>query len=166
MLASARSGDSGFSAQYGYFEARIYAPASPGTWPAFWMLPSDNLVAPTSPVAEIDAAELYGAFPAGSCQTTHDYHDGRDTGVSSCSSNRSPDDRTGMAWHTYGGSVTPTADTFVIDGRVVATLPQVSDGGAPLFFMVDLALGGGWPIDLSGVRDRGSLYVDYVRVYV
>ena len=33
-------------------------------------------------------------------------------------------------------------------------------------FLLDLALGGGWPIDLAGVQDRADLYVDYVHVYV
>jgi hypothetical protein len=35
-----------------------------------------------------------------------------------------------------------------------------------MFFMVNLALGGGWPIDLAAVQDRATAYVDYVRVYV
>jgi hypothetical protein len=35
----------------------------------------------------------------------------------------------------------------------------------PLFFMVDLATGGGWPVDLSRYDGRADMYVDYVRVY-
>jgi hypothetical protein len=35
-----------------------------------------------------------------------------------------------------------------------------------MFFLVNLALGGGWPVKLGGVQDRAALYVDYVRVYV
>ena len=35
-----------------------------------------------------------------------------------------------------------------------------------MFFLVNLALGGGWPIALEPVQDRAMLYVDYVRVYV
>ena len=166
MLASARQGGSGFSAQYGYFEARMYTPAVPGTWPAFWMLPSDNLIAPTPKVAEIDAMEQYGQFPAGACESTHDYHDGTDTGVGSCSETRFPSDRVGQGWHTWGVSVAPTGNTFFIDGRVVATAPQVSGGGAPMFFLLDMALGGGWPIDLAAVQNKPAMYVVYVRVYV
>ena len=62
--------------------------------------------------------------------------------------------------------MTPTDITFFIDGRVVATAPQVEGGGAPMFFLVNLALGGGWPVDLRAVQERAVLYVDYVRVYV
>ncbi len=165
MLASARQGGSGFAAQYGYFEARMLAPAAPGTWPAFWMLPSDNLIAPTPVVAEIDAVELYGHDPLNACHSTHDYRDGRDDGVGNCGQ-RFATERDAFAWHTYGVSITPTANTFYIDGRVVATAPQVTGGGAPMFFLVNLALGGGWPVELQGVQERVALYVDYVRVYV
>jgi hypothetical protein len=35
-----------------------------------------------------------------------------------------------------------------------------------MFFLVDLALGGGWPVDLRAVQDTAALYVDYIRVYV
>jgi hypothetical protein len=43
-----------------------------------------------------------------------------------------------------------------------ATLPLSKK--QPLFFMINLATGGGWPVDLSryGHADK---YVDYVRVY-
>jgi hypothetical protein len=165
MLASARPDGSGFSAQYGYFEARVLAPAAPGTWPAFWMLPNDNLVAPTPTVAEIDAVELYGHNPTGTCHTTHDYNSPHDDGVARCA-NRYSSDRAALSWHTYGASVLPSGITFYIDGQVAATAPQVDGGGSPLFFLVNLALGGGWPVDLGAVQDRATLYVDYIRVYV
>lgn len=165
LVASARPGGSGFSAQYGYFETRMLAPASPGTWPAFWLLPADNLVEPTRSVAEIDAVELYGHEPTGACHSTHQFRDGGDGGVAQCG-DRFLTARDAMAWHTYGVSVLPSEITFYIDGRVVATAPQVDGGSAPMFFLVDLALGGGWPVDLRALQGRAGLYVDYVRVYV
>ncbi len=165
LLASARPGGSGFSAQYGYFEARMLLPAAPGTWPSFWMLPSDNLVAPQPVVAEIDTLEHYGHNVTGACQSTHEYRNGQDAGVAQCGQ-RFPTDRAAMTWHTYGASLTPTGITFFIDGQVVATAPQVQGGGSPMFFLLDLALGGGWPVNLTAAQDRAALYVDYVRVYV
>jgi hypothetical protein len=165
LLASARPGGSGFSAQYGYYEARMAASAGPGTWPAFWMLPSDNLIAPTPAVAEIDAVEQYGHNPRALCHTTHEYRDGRDEAVARCGE-RFASDRAALSWHTYGVAVLPTGITYYVDGAVVATAPQVEGGGAPMFFLVDLALGGGWPVDLVAEQDRAVLYVDYLRVYV
>lgn len=166
MLASARPGGSGFSAQYGYFEARMLVPAAPGTWPAFWMLPSDGLVAPTGTGSEIDAVEFYGHDQKATCHTTHRYEDGKNvSGVERCGQ-RFLTDRAAMAWHTYGVSITPSENVFFIDGQVVATAPQVAHGGSPMFFLVDFALGAGWPVDLTALGDRTTLYVDYVRVYV
>ncbi len=165
LLASARAGGSGFAAQYGYFEARMLAPATAGTWPAFWMLPSDNLIAPTEEVAEIDAVELYGHDPRGTCHTTHEYVGGEDDGRADCAK-RFSSVRQALAWHTYGVSITPSRVVFFIDGAEVATAPQVQGGQAPMFFLVDLALGGGWPVELGPVQDRASLYVDYIRVFV
>ena len=165
LLSSGRQGGSGFSAQYGFFEARMLAPAAPGTWPAFWMLPSDNLIKAQPAVAEIDAVELYGHEPTGGCHSTHEYRGGADGGIAQCGK-RFDTERAALSWHTYGVSLTPTDITFFIDGRVVATAPQVEGGGAPMFFLVNLALGGGWPVDLRAVQERAVLHVDYVRVYV
>ncbi len=166
MLASARTGGSGLSAQYGYFEARIYAPAMPGTWPAFWLLPSDNLAEKQRVVAEIDAVELYGHDPEGSCSTTHSYTDGKDQGGKAQCGERFDSLAQAVGWHTYGVRVLPDVNVFFIDGKEVARSPQVAGGSSPMFFLVNLALGGGWPVELNPVRNRASLYVDYVRVYV
>lgn len=165
LLASARPGGSGFAAQYGYFEARMLAPAAPGTWPAFWTLPSTNLISPQSVVPEIDAVELYGHEPTGACHSTHEFKDGKDGGVARCGT-RFDSTREAVAWHTYGVSIGPTTISYYIDGDLVATAPQVGGGDEPMFFLLDLALGGGWPIDLAATRERADLYVDYVRVYV
>lgn len=33
------------------------------------------------------------------------------------------------------------------------------------FFLINLATGGGWPVDLSRTGGLADMYVDYVRVY-
>jgi hypothetical protein len=35
----------------------------------------------------------------------------------------------------------------------------------PFFFLINLATGGGWPVDLSRYGGIADMYVDYVRVY-
>jgi len=166
LLASARPGGSGLSAQYGYFEARMLAPAAPGTWPAFWMLPSSNLTRSLPSVAEIDAVELYGHQPTGACHSTHQHDGGTDDAGRADCGRRWSTTREAADWHVYGVSITPVGVSFYLDGRVVATAAQVKGGDEPMFFLVDLALGGGWPVDLHRVSGRADLYVDYVRVYV
>lgn len=165
MLASARTGGSGFSAQFGYFEARMLAPANPGTWPAFWMLSNPNLVEPEDTYAEVDAVELYGHDPVGACQTTHQYPDPDGVGEALCG-NRWRSDGEALQWHTYGVDIRPDRIVYTIDGQVVGSAPQVAAADEPMFWMVDLALGGGWPVELASLRDRASLYVDWVRAYV
>ncbi len=164
IIASSRVGGSGFSAQYGYFEARMYSPAGVGTWPAFWMLPAGNLAAAAKTVAEIDAVEIYGHNPVATCHATHAYISGTESKNIHCDTPFSSVEKA-LRWHTYGVRVAPGVITYYIDGAVVATIPQVAGGDQPMFFMVNMQLGGGWPIDLSAIGDRTSLYVDYVRVY-
>jgi hypothetical protein len=166
LVASARPGGSGFSAQYGYFEARMMAPASPGTWPAFWTLPTSSLVKPQPVGAEVDAVELYGHDPLGACHSTHEYVNGKAAGGIAQCGKRWTSSREASEFHVYGVAVAPTLISFYIDDVLVATAPQISGGDQPLFFLLDLALGGGWPVDLSRVQGRAHLYVDYVRVYV
>ena len=69
------------------------------------------------------------------------------------------------AFHTYGCKVTETETIYYCDNIEVgrhATFPVSKQD--PLFFLINLATGGGWPVDLSryGLAD---MYVDYVRVY-
>jgi len=144
----------------------VLAPAAAGTWPAFWLLPSDNLIQPKPRVAEIDAVELYGHEPLGSCHTTHSYGDGRDSGGIALCDRRYRTAPGALRWHIYGVSVEPTEVVYWIDGKVVARAPQVKGGEKPMFFMLDLNLGGGWPVRLDPVQNRAAMYVDWVRVYV
>jgi hypothetical protein len=165
IIATARPGGSGFAARYGHFEARILAPAARGTWPAMWLLPSDNLIEPKSTVAEIDAVELYGHDPQGACHTTHSYSNGRNVdGIALCGRRHSTD-REAMRWHVYGVTVEATQIVYWIDGKVVARAPQVNGGDKSMFLLLDLALGGGYPIRLDSVQNRAAMYVDWFRVY-
>ncbi|WP_375401441.1 family 16 glycosylhydrolase [uncultured Amnibacterium sp.] len=165
MISSAHTGGSGFSAQYGYFEARMLAPAGEGTWPAFWMLSESNLVEKVSAVGEVDAVELYGTNPAGSCQSQHNYGKHTDGSAVRCSGQNGFADWA-LAWHTYGVRITPSATVYYIDGTPTTTIKGLVKRSDPYFFMINLALGGGWPIHLSGTNGVADLYVDSVKVYV
>lgn len=166
MVSSARVGGAGFSAQYGYFEARMLVPAGKGLWPAFWLLPSDNLAIPQPIVAEIDIMENYGAQPTLSCQSTHQYTNGVDTARHDCA-DRFASNQSALGWHTYGVKVNPNNIVYYIDGTVVATLPQIDGGERAMYFMANLALSGDqwWPVDLAPIGNSAAMYVDYIRVY-
>jgi beta-glucanase (GH16 family) len=70
-----------------------------------------------------------------------------------------------LQWHVYAVDVKPSGITYYIDGKMVAVAPSVPGDDDPLFFLVNLAMGGGWPIDLSPVGGSAAVYVDWVRVY-
>lgn len=165
MLASARPGGSGFGAQYGYFEARIAAPAGAGTWPAFWLLGLPDLVRPQPVSAEIDAIELYGHDPRTTCHATHVYPEEAGDSIVVCDETWASTNEA-LQWHTFAADVRPDRIVYLIDGQRVAEAPQVEGGQDPMFFMIDLALGGGWPVELDAAGNRASLYVDWVRVFV
>lgn len=167
LVSSARVGGSGFAAQYGYFEARILAPAGTGTWPAFWMLNSQSAVAgQNSHSGEVDAVELYGNYPMGSCHSMHNWptSDGPITGTSSCFSSNGASDWA-LTWHTYGVHIRAGGADYYIDNKLVASHNGLVLDSAPYFFMVNLALGGGWPVNLSPTGGVVSMYVDWVHVY-
>ena len=70
------------------------------------------------------------------------------------------------AFHTYGCKITVTDTIYYCDDIEVGrhkTLPVSKQ--YPIFFMINLATGGGWPVDLSRYDGLADMYVDYVRVY-
>ncbi|WP_084102577.1 family 16 glycosylhydrolase [Demequina sp. NBRC 110051] len=164
LLSSTAVGGAGFSAQYGYFEARMLAPAGRGTWPAFWMLDTGSAVNPEGPAGEVDAVELYGHNPSGSCHSAHNWPAGSGdvTGTPCLEDNGHGD--WALSWHTYGVRIRPGGAEYFIDGDHVATQDGLIRDSLPYFFMVNLALGGGWPVALDPTGGVADLYVDWIRV--
>lgn len=164
LLSSGHAGGSGFSAQFGYFEARMLGPAGAGTWPAFWLLSTGSLVGGGS-TAEVDAVELYGNDPHTAFQTSHSWVSGRSTGSSVAPAVSGSGDWA-LNWHTYGARVTPTGIDYYVDGIHSGHTPPVVHANEPFFFLVNLALKENWKSGLSGTGDRVDLYVDSIRVWV
>jgi hypothetical protein len=69
-------------------------------------------------------------------------------------------------FHLYGCKITDTDTIYYCDNIEVGrhpTLPLSKE--KPFFFLINLATGGGWPVDLSRYDGLADMYVDYVRVY-
>ena len=165
ILSSARVGGSGFAAQYGYFEARMLGAPGVGSWPAFWMLDTENTTPRGTTASEVDAVELYGHNTTGSCHTTHNWGYGTDDGgAAKCLDDNGFGDWA-LSWHTYGVRFVPGGADFYVDGVQVATYQGLRQAADPHYFLVNLALGGGWPVDLARTGDVTDLYVDWVRAY-
>jgi beta-glucanase (GH16 family) len=73
-----------------------------------------------------------------------------------------------LSWefHDYGIDVTDSHYVFYCDGREVKRFAAFPASGPPdeLFVLLNLALGGGWPVPTPPGK-RHDLWVDYVRVY-
>lgn len=164
-----------------YFECRFIAPNAIGTWPAFWLLTADK----TTPGGdELDIIEAYGGEGPHEPNshdaymiTPHCWNQGKEGNAIADQAFKDLHNPCHMrkfgipstwyeAFHTYGCKITPTETIYYCDNIEVGRHPTLPISKTyPLYFLVDLATGGGWPVDLSRYNGRADMYVDYIRVY-
>ena len=161
LLASVDTHGNGFSQALGYFEARMKLPAGPGVWPAFWLAGLGNFKVPKTKAAEVDILEEYGVDSRIAHQTVHVWN--TDGGQSSATGNSSTCQGMTTDFHTYAALIKTDYIHFYFDGVEQWKTPTPTEAKEPLYAMVDLALGGGWPIDRT--PNPSHLYVNYIRVY-
>ena len=165
LIAAADASGNGAGIQYGYFEARMRMPPGPGTWPAFGSLRLKP-VADKTPKVEIDVVEYYGHDDASYQSVWHVWFeaqgqehlnrgDGKKIDV--------PPASLVNAFHAYGVRVTPDWTTFYLDRKAVFKSRTPPELKTPLYPLVNLALGSGYPIERT--PNPSVLLVDYVRVY-
>ena len=143
-----------FEHQYGYFEIRARWSGGKGLWPAFWLLPAGGGWPP-----EIDILEAHGDKSDTSFHSLHSRHVPSQTIVAH------PRISDGE-FHTYGALWTPEQIDFFVDGVLTASMPTRDDMHGPMFLVVNLAVGGGWP----GMPDADTIFpatyeIDHVRVW-
>jgi beta-glucanase (GH16 family) len=155
---------------YGRFEARIKLPAGKGLWPAFWMLPTDEVYGGWPQSGEIDIMEFVAADPTRILGTIHygdPWPNNRNSGAYfSLHNGTFPD-----AFHNFAIEWEPGIIRWFVDDvlYVTKTSQDLSPYQWPFdqrfHFLLNVAVGGnlGGPVDDSifpKVMD-----VDYVRVY-
>jgi beta-glucanase (GH16 family) len=150
---------------YGFFEVRAKLPCGQGTWPAIWMLGTNNDPWPAN--GEIDIMEQVGMRPAEITGTIHTAATGGTFGVGGVT--QIPDACTNF--HNY--QLTWTADGLTIGVDNVAYFNYANSGAGkanwpfdgPQYLILNLAIGG----DMGGpVNDHilpAQMEVKYVRVY-
>lgn len=172
-----------------YFECRFIAPNARGMWPSFWLL-SDYMTDVKAgkdsnqiPVDELDVIEAYGGEGPGSPTakdlyqiTPHAWNQGTAGTARSDADYKSLHNPTSPAkfgipstwyqtFHTYGVKITPETTTYYCDNVELGHHPTLPiSKKTPFFFLVNLATGGGWPVDISRYG-KVDMYVDWVRVY-
>ncbi len=155
---------------YGYYEARIKLPEGKGLWPAFWMLPTENVYGGWPQSGELDIMEWVGRNPNEILGTIHfgkPNGGNRNQGprILAADGSFANEERTfGVEWR---------ADTirWFLDGYFYGM--QTRDDLAPerwpfdqeFHFLLNMAVGGnlGGPVE-SGIFPA-TMEVDYVRVY-
>jgi hypothetical protein len=160
ILASVDPKGRGFSQKFGYFEMRARFPKSLGMWPAFWLLGQPSLTDKKLTNIEIDVVEHYGALPNSVCSTMHLWPPGGKHWAQGdfITAPGLTDD-----FHTYGVMVDEANVTWYFDGIEVQKQKTPEEAKVPLYMLVNLAMGGGWPIDKA--ISPSYMYVDYVRAY-
>ena len=188
LICSVKNDGSGITARVPcYFECRFLGPNAIGTWPAFWLM-TNYMAAPdkgkNDPCDELDVIEAYGGEGPGHPNagptymvTPHAWNQKGSAAEAMCgkfykTASHIHMDKLGIpstwyeTFHVYGCKVTKTDTIYYCDNIEVArheTMPLSKK--EPLFFFVNLATGGGWPVDLSRCHGIADMYVDYVRVY-
>jgi beta-glucanase (GH16 family) len=159
LLSAADRRSRGFVQAGGYFEMRAKLPGGAGVWPAFWLGSNapDGVAKP-----EIDILEYYGHDATAYMATVHVWRDGRSE-FGDAIRISVPSGSLERDFHTYGVSISPEAVIFYLDRKEVGRMPSRPEYMMPVYPMVNLAAGGGWPI--KGMPDPSVMMIDYVRVY-
>lgn len=165
LLAASDGTGAGFGLRYGYFEARMRLPPGPGTWPAFW-LATRRPNSDKTPNIEIDVIEYYGHRDNSYSAALHVWYKGAEQKRSTHTVERVPVPEGSLvdSFHTYGVRVTPETITYYFDRKSVWEKPTPPELTKPLYPLVNLALGSGFPIDK--VPNPSVLLVDYIRAFV
>lgn len=188
LISSMKNDASGITAKAPcYFECRFLGPNAIGTWPAFWIMTdymTDHVKGIKVPCDELDIIEAYGGEGPRTPNAFDTYMicpHAWDQGEAGKAIEKKAYDalhnpiRMGKfgipsawfeAFHTYGCKITETDTIYYCDNIEVgrhATLPLSKE--RPFFFLINLATGGGWPVDLSRYDGQVDMYVDFVRVY-
>ena len=190
LISSLKNDASGITAKAPcYFECRFIGPNAIGTWPAFWLM-TDYMTDYVQgkglkmPCDELDVIEAYGGEGPGHPNAFDTYmicphawnqgDDGKALETKAFEGLHNPIRmrKFGIpstwfeALHTYGCKITETDTIYYCDNIEVGGHPTLPlSRQRPIFFLINLATGGGWPVDLSRYNGVADMYVDYVRVF-
>ena len=156
---------------YGRFEVRAKLPSGRGTWPAIWMLPSDNNYGQWPSSGEIDIMEHVGFDVNKVHCSVHcsAFNGSRGNPVSDAINVPTATDD----FHVYRVDWTPYAIRGFVDGEQYFEYINENTGftkwpfNKRFFMILNIAVGGNWG-GAQGIDDSifpKSMLVDYVKVY-
>lgn len=147
-----------FEQAYGYFEIRARVPKGRGLWPALWMLPADRSWPP-----EIDIMEFLGRDPRHVWTTFH-WLNAQSEHIKNGSGSIAQD--WSRDFHTFSLQWKPGFLAWYIDGKEVKTISDDHVPSAPMFLLMNLAIGGHWAGPPSKATPFPTAFeIDFVRAY-
>jgi beta-glucanase (GH16 family) len=159
--------------KYGRVEMRAKLPFGKGIWPAFWMLPTDNVYGGWAASGEIDIMELVGHEPHKTHGTLH-YGGQWPNNTSSGTFYSLPAGKFSDDFHVFALEWKPGEMRWYVDNVHYQTQTSWWSAGGPFpapfdqrfHILLNVAVGGNWP----GAPDASTVFpqrleVDYVRVY-
>jgi hypothetical protein len=152
------AGQHGFAQRYGYFEMKAILPGGPGTWPAFWLIGVDK----SSSSAEIDVVEYYGESDRYFHSVEHLWKNGSDVMPRDHMQEVTPG-LLSIQFNTYGVLIEPDTTRFYFNRELIWSTPTPPQYQQPMYMLVNLAIGGGWPI--KDLKSPQLMKVQYIRVY-
>ncbi len=157
--------------KYGKVEVRARLPKGRGTWPAIWMLPTENRYGGWPGSGEIDIMEHVGYDPGIIHSTVHTkaYNHVKKTQVG-----RQINVNSAMVdFHVYATEWDENEIRSYVDGELYFSFKNEKTGSdtwpfdQPFHLILNLAIGGGWG-GIKGVDETifpTTMEVDYVRIY-
>jgi beta-glucanase (GH16 family) len=156
---------------YGRFEVRAQLPKGKGTWPAIWMLPSDNAYGTWPASGEIDIMEHVGYDLDNIHSSVHTSAYNHTRGTQKTAAKIIPGATNDF--HIYRVDWTPYAIRGFIDGVQYFEFKNENTGfttwpfNKKFHLILNLAVGGNWG-GAQGVDNSAfptSMVIDYVKVY-
>lgn len=150
--------NSKFNFAYGYLEGSFKAPATLGTWPAFWTLNANGAWPP-----EIDVLEI----PKARNEHHYYYHYKNSSGAEASFGTTHTGPDKSAAFHTYGVEWGPTYMKFYFDGQLLNSYTNRTEcnQGIDMYVIINLAVGG-WAGDIpANAVFPCYFYSDWVRVW-
>jgi beta-glucanase (GH16 family) len=158
---------------YGKFEFSAKVPTGKGTWPALWMLPSENYYGGWPQSGEIDIMEYVGMNPDDLYYTVH-YEGTNGSGHQSSGTKNTSIKQPYNQFIKFAIIWSPTKIEWFANDKKTFTYLKSSTSTSKngpfnkMFYLImNLAYGGGWG-GQQGLDDSKlphKFYIDYVRVY-
>ncbi|MBP9746615.1 MAG: family 16 glycosylhydrolase [Saprospiraceae bacterium] len=157
--------------KFGRIEARMRLPVGQGIWPAFWMLPTDNVYGDWPQSGELDIMEYLGHEP----NTVHGtLHYGNSWPNNASTTKDFTNTLTGFDqdFHVFAIEWSINTIKWFVDGYLYSTKSTNDLNGLRWPFdqkfhiLLNLAVGGNWPGNPNSSTAFPQIFeIDYVRVY-